>query len=121
MAFWLSQDCIRRGESTDSKTMIPLIQIRVEEPDNGRVVRVGYSICDGYMCAAGGNGTDARLALGAAASLQGKGSRDEVLPIAKKPPAGRFRESVRQIQRTQQLNSDKLILSQSIRRGQFEN
>lgn len=33
-----------------------------------------------------GKGTDARLALGAAASLQGKGSRDEVLPIAKKSP-----------------------------------
>lgn len=65
----------------------------MEKPLNGRVVRVGfgYSMCEGrrvplcgWVVTNFGNGTDARLALGAAASLPGKGSRDEVLP--RSPP-----------------------------------
>lgn len=33
-----SQKCIRRGESTDSKTMIPLIQNTVEKPLTGVLI-----------------------------------------------------------------------------------
>lgn len=33
-----SQKCIRRGESTDSKTMIPLIHNRVEKPVTGILI-----------------------------------------------------------------------------------
>lgn len=44
MGFWLSQDCFRRGESTDSKTMIPLIQIRVEKPVRGAGVLLEVTI-----------------------------------------------------------------------------
>lgn len=32
------QKCIRRGESTDSKTMIPLIQNTVEKPVMGVLI-----------------------------------------------------------------------------------
>lgn len=55
MAFWLSQNLIRGGESTDSKTMIPLIQIELEKLVNGRFDRVRYSSGDEYICAVDGD------------------------------------------------------------------
>lgn len=38
MGFRSSQKCIRRGESTDSKTMIPLIQNTLEKPVTGILI-----------------------------------------------------------------------------------
>lgn len=38
MGFRSSQKCIRRGESTDSKTMIPLILNTVEKPETGILI-----------------------------------------------------------------------------------
>lgn len=38
MGFRSSQKCIRRGESTDSKTMIPLIHNTVEKPLTGVLI-----------------------------------------------------------------------------------
>lgn len=96
----------------------------MEKSVNGRFVIVGfgYSICDGYICAVGGddfgNGTDARLALGAAASLRGKGSRDEVLP--RSPPLADLGKACAKFNGRSKLNNDKLIPSLSIRRGQIE-
>lgn len=66
MGFRSSQQCVRRGESTDSKTMIPLIQNTVEKPVTG-VWIVWLFVLWWYICAmvvTTVKGTDARLALG---------------------------------------------------------
>lgn len=56
--------------------------------------------------------------LGAAASLRGKGSRDEVL--LRSPPLADLGKACAKFNGRSKLNNDKLIPSLSIRRGQFE-
>lgn len=99
-----SQKCIRRGESTDSKTMIPLIQNTVEKPVTGVLIEWLFGL-SWYICAmvvTTGKGTDARLALGSSceSARQGITGRSLCQLPRSLPPARRFRESVRQIQRT---------------------
>lgn len=97
MGFQSSQKCIRQGESTDSKTMIPLIQNTVEKPLTSVLIHdLWWYIC--AMVVTTGKGTDARLALGCSCKSTRQGITGQSL--ANCPPAGRFRESVRQIQRT---------------------
>lgn len=53
MGFRSSQQCIRRDESTDSKTMIPLIQNTVQKPVNGCLDRVAIRFVVVHMCDGG--------------------------------------------------------------------
>lgn len=101
MVLLLSQNFIRRGETTDSKTMVPLIPVRVEKPVTGVLLELAIRFMMVHLCGGGddwqGNGCE----VGTWCSCrQGITGRSLANCQEEAPPAGRFRESVRQIQRT---------------------